>query len=79
MRVLFFFLQFDWEKLRPEHLFGGQVLERTPAGLSIIYLIGIAILIVFLSLSFSKANLGRRKLLKNESERETIKMAIPIR
>ncbi|MDQ3374454.1 MAG: penicillin-binding transpeptidase domain-containing protein, partial [Acidobacteriota bacterium] len=52
MRVLFFFLQFDWEKLRPEHLFGGQVLERTPAGLSIIYLIGIAILIVFLSLSF---------------------------
>jgi penicillin-binding protein 2 len=52
MPFLLFFLQFDWEKLRPENLFGGQVLERTPAGLSIVYLIGIAILIVFLLISF---------------------------
>lgn len=47
-----FLLQFDWEKLRPENLFGGQVLERTPAGLTIVYLIGIAILIVLLVISF---------------------------
>ncbi len=52
MNIVLFFLQFDWEKLRPENLFGGQVLERTPAGLSIVYLVGIAVLIVFLLLSF---------------------------
>ena len=52
MKVLFFFLQTGWDKLRPENLFGGQILERTPAGLSIIYLIGIAVLIIFLLLSF---------------------------
>lgn len=43
-------LQLD--KLRPENLFGGQVLERTPAGLSVIYLIGMLILIWFLVMSF---------------------------
>jgi penicillin-binding protein 2 len=52
MSVVLFFLQFDWNKLRPENIFGGQVLERTPAGLSIIYLIGFAVLLVFLLLSF---------------------------
>ncbi len=52
MKILFFFLQTAWGKLRPENLFGGQILERTPAGLSIIYLIGIAVLIVFLTLAF---------------------------
>jgi hypothetical protein len=52
MTVLLFFLQFDWGKLRPENLFGGQILERTPAGLSIVYLVGLAVLIVFLLLSF---------------------------
>ena len=45
-------LQFNWDKLRPENLFGQQVLERTPAGLSLIYMAGIAVLIVFLLLSF---------------------------
>ena len=50
--IYLFLLQFDWQKLRPENLFGSQVLERTPAGLSIIYLIGIAVLIGFLLLSF---------------------------
>jgi penicillin-binding protein A len=49
---LFYLLQFDWQKLRPEQLFGGQVLERTPAGLSVIYLIGLAVLILILLLSF---------------------------
>ncbi len=52
MNVILFFLQFDWNNLRPENIFGGQVLERTPAGLSIIYLIGFAVLLVFLLLSF---------------------------
>ncbi|HXG83429.1 MAG TPA: penicillin-binding transpeptidase domain-containing protein [Pyrinomonadaceae bacterium] len=51
MTLLLFLLQFDWQKLRPENLFGGQILERTPAGLSIIYLIGIGVLIIFLALS----------------------------
>lgn len=45
-------LQFDWQKLRPENLFGGQVLERTPAGLSLIYLLGIMALLILLGLSF---------------------------
>jgi hypothetical protein len=52
MTLLLFFLQFDWQKLRPEKLFGVQVLERTPAGLTIVYLVGIAVLIVFLALTF---------------------------
>ncbi len=43
---------FDWNKLRPEAIFGGQVLERTPAGLSIVYIIGIGVLIGFLILTF---------------------------
>lgn len=51
MKLLMFFLQFDWQKLRPENLFGGQILERTPAGLSIVYLIGIGVLIIFLAVS----------------------------
>ncbi len=52
MNNILLFLQFDWDKWRPEKLFGEQILERTPAGLSIIYLIGIAILVVFLILAF---------------------------
>ncbi len=52
MNVLLFILQFDWKKLTPEGIFGGQILERTPAGLTIVYLIGIAVLIGFLFLSF---------------------------
>ena len=45
-------LLFQLEHWRPEKLFGGQVLERTPAGLSLVYLIGVAVLLVFLFLSF---------------------------
>ena len=52
--ILIFFLQFDWEKLRPENIFGRQILERTPAGLTIIYLVGIAVLVGFLIISFIK-------------------------
>lgn len=47
-----FLLQIDWNKYRPENLFGGQVLERTPAGLSIVFIIGVGILIGFLILTF---------------------------
>lgn len=53
MHYLFLFLlQFDWNKLRPENLFGQQILERTPAGLSLIYMAGIGLLIILLILSF---------------------------
>lgn len=38
----------DVGKFLTEKVFGGQVLERTPAGLSIIYLIGVGILLLFL-------------------------------
>jgi cell division protein FtsI/penicillin-binding protein 2 len=50
--MLLFLIQIDWNKLRPEAIFGGQVLERTPAGLSILYIVGLGILIGFLVLSF---------------------------
>ncbi len=50
--MLLFLLQIDWESLRPEKLFGVQVLERTPAGLTIVYLIGIGVLVFFLFGSF---------------------------
>jgi penicillin-binding protein A len=57
-----FLLQFDWNKLRPEAIFGGQVLERTPAGLTIVYIVGVGILLGFLVLTFYD-NFGRRKFL----------------
>ena len=50
--ILAFLLQIDWNNLRPENLFGGQVLERTPAGLSIAYIIGVGILLGFLIITF---------------------------
>lgn len=57
-----FFLQIDWNRFRPEQLFGGQVLERTPAGLSIIFIIGVGILLGFLIISFFD-NFSRPKFL----------------
>lgn len=50
MNLLLFLFQL--EKFRPENIFGGQVLERTPAGLTIVYLIGMAVLLGFLVMSF---------------------------
>lgn len=50
MNLYLILLQLD--KLRPEKFFGGQVLERTPAGLSIVYMAGIAILVLILIGSF---------------------------
>lgn len=58
MNALLFFI--DLSKLRPENFFGGQILERTPAGLSIIYLFAIAALIVLLLIMFLE-NFRRRK------------------
>ncbi len=52
MNFLIFLAQIDWDKLRPEYLFGNQVLERTPAGLTLIYLIGGGVLVGFLVLTF---------------------------
>lgn len=69
---LFFLLQFDWGKLRPENLFGGQILERTPAGLSIIYIAGTAILIILLFLSFF-GNLRRRRFPFEENLPDEVK------
>ncbi len=48
----------DWSQFKPERIFGGQILERTPAGLTIIYLIALAVLIGFLVISFLD-NYGR--------------------
>ncbi|MBX3244245.1 MAG: hypothetical protein KF685_07290 [Acidobacteria bacterium] len=56
--ILTLLLQIDWSKFSPEGIFGGQILERTPAGLSIIYIIGVGILLGFLLLTFLD-NLGK--------------------
>jgi penicillin-binding protein A len=66
MNLLLFFLQIDWQKYKPENLFGNQVLERTPAGLSLIYLAGLAVLLLFLILSFL-GNIRRRKFAFEEN------------
>lgn len=50
--MLLYLLQIDWESLRPEKLFGVQILERTPAGLTIAYIVGLSILVFFLFTSF---------------------------
>lgn len=50
--MLLYLLQIEWNKFRPEALFGGQVLERTPAGLSLLYIVGLGVLIGFLVISF---------------------------
>ncbi|MEP7075294.1 MAG: penicillin-binding transpeptidase domain-containing protein [Acidobacteriota bacterium] len=52
----------DWGKYKPENLFGGQILERTPAGLTIVYLIGVGVLIGFLILTFLD-NFGRPRFI----------------
>ena len=52
MNLLLYLTQIDWEKFKPENIFGGQVLERTPAGLSILYIIGVGIVLGFLVLTF---------------------------
>jgi peptidoglycan glycosyltransferase len=47
------FLTFiDWSRFRPENILGGQVLERTPAGLSLLYLLVLGMLLGLLLISF---------------------------
>lgn len=58
--LLLFFT--DWSQWKPENLFGGQVLERTPAGLTIVYVIGVGILLGFLVLTFFD-NFHRHRLI----------------
>src|SRR5690349_564591 len=71
--MLLHLAQIDWEKYRPEKLFGSQVLERTPAGLTIVYMIGAGILIGFLILTFLD-NFGRPKFLfESDLPREVTK------
>ncbi len=70
--LLFFLLQFDWEKLRPENIFGGQVLEHTPAGLSVVYIAGVAVLILLLIL-LSFSNFRRRKFAFEENLPDEVK------
>ena len=50
--ALAFLLQIDWHRLEPKNWFGGQILERTPAGLTIVYIIGVGILVGFLIMTF---------------------------
>jgi hypothetical protein len=49
LRLLLFI---DWSQFRPENIFGKQILERTPAGLTIVYIIAVGIILVFLGLTF---------------------------
>ena len=49
---LLLLVQINWDKWKPENLFGSQVLERTPAGLTIVYLIAVGVLVGFLVLTF---------------------------
>lgn len=60
--MLLLFLQTFSDYIRPEYWFGGQVLERTPAGLTVLYIIAIGILLGFLILTFID-NLNRPKFL----------------
>ena len=60
--MLLFLSQIDWSKWSPEAIFGGQVLERTPAGLTIVYIIGVGVLLGFLVLTFFD-NFSRPKFL----------------
>lgn len=60
--MLAFLALINWDSLKPENLFGGQILERTPAGLTIVYIIGIGILLGFLLISFLD-NFGRPRFI----------------
>jgi len=50
--MLLLLIQSDWDFLRPEKLLGLQVLERTPAALTLIYLAAFAVVTVLLFSTF---------------------------
>lgn len=60
----------DWNSFRPENIFGGQILERTPAGLTIVYVIGVGILIGFLVITFFENIRRHRLVFERELPRE---------
>jgi peptidoglycan glycosyltransferase len=63
----------DLQSWRPENLFGGQVLERTPAGLTIVYIIAVGVLIGFLVLTFLDNFLRPKYLFELNLPREVTK------
>ena len=63
----------DLQSWRPENLFGGQVLERTPAGLTIVYIIAVGVLIGFLILTFLDNFLRPKFLFELNLPREVTK------
>ncbi len=67
---LILLLLIDLGSWRPESIFGGQILERTPAGLSIVYIVGVGVLIGFLILTFLDNFRRHRLVFERELPRE---------
>lgn len=67
-----FLVLLDWWPLRPENIFGGQILERTPAGLSLVYLIGSGIVVGLLLISFLESH-GRWEFIFSRNLPENVK------
>jgi len=63
----------DLSGWRPENLFGGQILERIPAGLSIVYIIAVGVLVGFLILTFLDNFLRPKFLFEVDLPREVTK------
>jgi len=70
LRLLLFI---DWSQFRPENIFGKQILERTPAGLTIVYIICVGILLVFLGLTFLDRFRRPKFIAERELPREVTK------
>jgi len=71
--ILSLLLFIDWNQFRPENIFGKQILERTPAGLTILYIIGVGILLVFLLLTFIDRIRRPKFIAERELPREVTK------
>ena len=71
--ILSLLLFIDWNQFRPENIFGKQILERTPAGLTILYIVGVGILLVFLLLTFIDRIRRPKFIAERELPREVTK------
>ncbi|MFL6375511.1 MAG: penicillin-binding transpeptidase domain-containing protein [Pyrinomonadaceae bacterium] len=71
--ILSLLLFIDWSQFRPENIFGKQILERTPAGLTILYIVGLGILLVFLLLTFLDRIRRPKFIAERELPREVTK------
>jgi peptidoglycan glycosyltransferase len=71
--ILSLLLFIDWSQFRPENIFGKQILERTPAGLTILYIVGVGILLVFLLLTFLDRIRRPKFIAERELPREVTK------